>query len=446
MAGRRWLIVETWRARLWPFPALGVVAAVALGVALPGIDARMDARQPRWYLFGGGPDVAKAILSSIAGSLITATSLMLSLTVVTLQLASSQYSPRLLRTFTKDPFIQATLTVLLGTFVYSVTVLRSIRSTTGSGFVPHLAITVAYVFALASVVSVLLFLAHLAKQIRIESMFRTVHAETTGTLRLLAKHAPGPDSAELPLSPTTGVVHLCAASSGFLVSVDERSLLTAARRAGAVVVLDRFPGDSVIAGTPIAVAWPLENSGRFSPDAVEALTKQVNDSVRTGTERTPVQDPAFGLRQLVDVAVKALSPGINDPTTAVHALSHASAILCHATRCGLGPQLLYDDAGRVRVVLPRPELSALLDLVVTQPRRYGAADPDVLGRLLILLREVAWTRRSPEHHRAVTSQLARVRATARRQNYDEDELRCLDRLARLVEQAIAGRWPLHDDS
>lgn len=304
----------------------------------------------------------------------------------------------------------------------------------------------AYLFALASVVSVLLFLAHLAEQIRIESMFRTVHAETTGTLRLLAENEQSADSDDAPTMPVEGTVRLCARRSGFLVSVNEGSILTAARRAGAVVILDRLPGDSVIAGTPIAAAWPVDGTGPLSPEVVEALAGNVADAVRTGSERTPAQDPTFGLRQLVDVALKALSPGINDPTTAVHALSHASAILCHVARCGLGRRLLRDDDGRVRVILPRPQLPAMLDLVVTQPRRYGAADPEVLGRLLVLLREVAWTTRSPAHHQAVANQLARLRATASRQGYDEEELRRLERFARSVEQALAGRWPVYGDS
>lgn len=440
---QRWgVLQDRWRTRLWPLPSLAVVAAVGLGVGLPRLDARMsdaflDKVVP--YLFGGGPEAARSVLSAVAASLITVTSLTFSLTVVTLQLASSQYSPRILRTFVRDRFVHLALALLLGTFTYSLMVLRTVHTPTGDedAFVPHVSVTVAYLLAIASVVVLVFFLAHLARQIRAELILLEVHSDTTETLRRVLDRYPVGEARTAPAVPATGVTTVCAQSSGFLTSVDERTLLSAAVHAGAVVQVDRFPGDSIVAGTPVAAVWPVVEGTDLAGEALADLTAKVGKAVCTGFERTAAEDIAFGLRQLVDVAIRALSPAVNDPTTAVHALNHASALLCEVVGHDLGPRLLRDDEGRVRVVLSGPDAASLLDLVMTQTRHYGAADPDMLVRLFGLLREVAWRTRRAEDHEAVVEQLTRLRASGSRHGHDED---MLDLLESQVHDAIAGRW------
>jgi uncharacterized membrane protein len=429
---------------MWPLPAVAILVAVALGIGLPEFDQRIVGELPGgWttYLFSGGSDAARAVLGAVAGSLITVTSLTFSLTIVTLQLASSQYSPRLLRTFAGDRVVHGTLAVLLGTFTYTLTVMRTVRTERSErpAFVPQLSVTVAYVLALASVIAVVLFLAHLARQIRVESILRDVHDSSAETMRAVLPDAPPTGHTERPVPPAGPAIAVCAAKSGFFTFVDTERLLKAAVRADAMVHVDRQLGDSLIAGTPVARAWP-GNGRDFADGTRAALTEQAAKSLHTGFERTPAQDVGFGFRQLVDVAVKALSPGINDPTTAVHALSHSSSLLCAAVHLDLGPQLLTDDSGRVRVVLTRPDLATLLDLVVSQVRRYGAAEPAVLARLLTLLREVAWVTRDPDHHAAIAEQLVRVGTTVAAQRFDDAERAALARLALLVEHALAGEW------
>ncbi len=179
---------DGFRTQLWPLPTVSVVLAIALGVGLPKLEAAHSGLVPeglRTYLFTGGADAARTVLDAVAGSLITVTALTFSLTVVTLQLASSQFSPRLLRTFTRDLVVQATLGLFLGTFAYALTVLRTVRSSAASRaeFVPDLSVTVAYVLAVASVVGLILFLAHLAQTIRVESMLSSVHQDASASLR-----------------------------------------------------------------------------------------------------------------------------------------------------------------------------------------------------------------------------------------------------------------------
>ncbi len=229
-----------------------------------------------------------------------------------------------------------------------------------------------------------------------------------------------------------------AATSGFLLAIDEDALLAAAVDADAVLLVDRLPGDSLVAGTPVGVSW--SPTGPLASDTVTRLGEHVAAAISTGFERTAVHDVGYGLRQLTDVATKALSPGINDPTTAVHALGHCSALLCELAGRDLGPRILHDEHDQIRVVMSRPDLADLLELAITQPRRYGAADPFVLGRLFDLLRELAWCVQTQEQEHAVTEQLARLRATAAAQDFAAAETARLGRLAALVEQAQHGRW------
>lgn len=442
---RRTVFVDAWRSRLWPVPALGVVIAIVAGVAIPELDSALDAHMPRplsAYLFGGGADAAREVLAAIATSLITVTSLTFSLTVVTLQLASSQYTPRLLRTFAADRFVQRTLAVFLGTFVYALTVLRTVRSDdAGAEFVPQIAVTVAYLLAMASVLALVLFLGHLVRQIRIETMLRHVSSDIEDTAdRMLDLLDDTPDHHFTPSPPGEAAV-ITARSSGFLVEVDEQKLLAAAVDADAVVWIDRAVGSDIVAGVPVALCWSADAAGVPLPEArLSRLRERVPAALRIGIERTATQDIGYGLRQITDVVIRALSPGINDPTTAVHGLNSCSATLCKLARYRLGHRHLRDDDDALRVVIARPDWPDLLDLVCGQPQRYGANDPEVMGRLLSLLREVAWSVVLPAHRQAIVDQLERLRTTVAGQDFVDVDRHRLDELAGHVGDALERRW------
>ncbi|MCW2131503.1 DUF2254 domain-containing protein [Arthrobacter sp. VKM Ac-2550] len=425
-------IGDALRTQLWPVPAVAVVLSVVLGILLPRLDSAVDDDLPPTVtalLFGGGPEAARSVLEAISGSLITVTSLTFSLTVVTLQLASSQFSPRLLRTFTRDRFVHVTLALFLATFVFALTVLRSVRTQQDEDgpFVPEISVTVSFVLSLASVMGLVLFLAHLTREIRVETMMRNVHEETKITIDRIfpAGAPPQPQEPE----PGPGSIPIVSARSGFLTSIDEDALLQTARETGAVVKIDREPGSSLIEGVPFARAWKTGSGGALSAEEAAELGKLVNEAVATGFERTNVQDVAFGFRQLVDVAARALSPGINDPTTAIHVLGHLSSLLCCLVDRNPGPRMMIDkdndrdndDGGPVRVVLALPDIEELLDLAVTQPRLYGAKDPMVAARLVELLREVAWCDKDRRYRGTLALQLEQLRSAIEAASLEQAE-------------------------
>lgn len=384
---------DSLRTQLWPVPLAAVVIALLAGQYLPTLDRQLQDQLPdavSGLLFGGGPEAAQALIQTIAGSLITVTSLTFSLTVVTLQLASGQFSPRLLRTFSRDRFVHNTLGLFLATFVYSLTVLRSIRSETseGGGFVPDIAITVAFVLTVASVIALVFFLAHLARQIRVETIMRDVHSEADAAMHRIFPDTETREQCTFA-SPGSGVILIESIESGFLLGVDTDAAVSAAVDSRTVIVIDADPGASLIKGVPFARAWASDGAS-VDDQTAATLIRKLQKSLSTGFERTSAQDAGYGLQQLLDVASRALSPGVNDPTTAVHAIGHISALLCAVASRDTGPKVHADEQGQPRVIVSYPTFEKLLDQVMVQMLRYAMNDPRTAERVARMLRELSW--------------------------------------------------------
>lgn len=408
-------------ARLWPVPLTAVIGGVLIGIALPAMDRIVDPTLPTWVsaaVFGGGVDAARTVLSAIAGSLITAASLTFSLTVVALQLATSQGSPRLLRMFAADRMVHATLAVFLGTFAYAITVLRTVDDATEQreAFVPRVSMTVASVLTLASIVLLTLFLAHLARQLRVETMMRDVHREASATMSRMGE-AFAVSETGVPERPVNVRV-VVAPASGFLTGVDRDRLMSVAASDDLVVRELRVVGENVIEKTPLVEWWPRREDSELD---VAGIAERLASAFSSGYERTAAQDVGFGLRQLVDIAVKALSPGVNDPTTAVHALGHISAVLGDLSEID-DPPAAYADADGIARLLPRGGGFTLhVDIGLGQIRRYGNGDPEVMARLLGVLDDLAWRVHDQRQRAVIASQLERTERTLANATYDEVE-------------------------
>ncbi|WP_456600368.1 DUF2254 domain-containing protein [Blastococcus sp. SYSU DS0616] len=429
----RWM-----RRALWPIPLLAVVLAVGLGIAMPFLDGFLGTggpASPLGFVFGGGPAAARDLLAAIAGSLISVTGVIFSLTVVALQLGSSQYSPRLLQTFATDRVVQFTLAQLTGTFVYALTVLRTVRTaeaaTGENSFVPRVSITLAFLFALGSVVALVVFLGHLARTLRVETMLRDVHDEATRAIRGVDDDRLEHDTG-IPESPGSVIE---ATGSGFVVDLDVDQLVRAARDADAVIGLSPRMGDAVVAGTPLAEVW--SPAGDPAGD-LDPLRDAVNRGVRLSYERTPDQDAAYSLRKIVDIAGRALSPGINDPTTAVHALSHVSALLADLLPCRSTVRSWRDDDGTVRLLVPRWTAQELLTVGLEEPLQYASGQPAVLRRIAGLLQEVAWRVRGEDLDDALRALLDRCVDSALESTAIDSRETNAWRSA--VEDALEGRW------
>ncbi|GAA4395870.1 DUF2254 domain-containing protein [Ornithinibacter aureus] len=386
-----------WWERLWgPFwvlPSTICALAVVAGLVLPRIDEALTDDLP--YLFGGGAESARSLLSTIASAMISVTGLVFSITMVVMQLASSQFTPRLLGSFLGSRITQVTLGVFTSSFVFALIVLRDVRGG-ATPFVPQLSVTVAFLLVLASVALFFAFIHHITVSIQVSQVIDRIANQTVQTLQQ-GDDEWGDTSAGSPSwSQATGPTVTVSTGSGHgvLQRVRYTDLVETAERAGVVVELRTRVGEVRHQGQVLAVVH-----GALAGDDV---IEQVRGSFGLGKERSMPQDPEFGVRQLVDIAERALSPGINDPTTAVQVLDELHRILRVAgARADRSPHLV-DASGTVRVVDAPTTFTRLLDLSLDEIAHYGKDSLQVPRRIVALLDDLEGSVRD-EHVAAVTA-------------------------------------------
>ena len=402
---------------------------------------------PEW--FQSTVDSSRAILSAVAGGTITAASIVFSLTLVAVQLAASQFSPRVLRGFLGDRFQQVVMGTVVGTFSYSLFVLREVEGAGESGkgaFLPQVSIAVALVFAVLSLIAILASIDHTAKGLRVGSVADNILATTVGIIdRLFVKRgddasdheaaddavvvdapdrspAPRTLSSEKPHSePPDDACVVLAPRTGWIVGVETEPLAGAVPE-GTSILISAAVGTYVVEGTPLITVWPP------SPDLVDDLEADLASILRIGNVRTMQQDVGFGIVQLVDIAVRALSPGVNDPNTANEVIVRLGAILTNLYRCELPPRRASVD-GRWVIRPDEPDYDAYVDLAIEPIRRFARLDPrvlEVLVRTLVGVRDDARRRFEEPDVGALDHQLELMAAEIDQLETEEDRRRVRD--------------------
>lgn len=402
---------STFWTRLWtPFWALPmaiVVAAFVAGVVLPELDSVLVDWVP--LVFEGGPEGARSLLGTIASAMISVTGLVFSITLVVLQLASSQFTPRILGGFLQSRTTQATLGVFTASFVYALTVMRAVKSgyEGRDAFVPQIAVTVAFVLVAGAVAMFIAFINHVTTSIQLTNVVVGLGDRTTSLARRAFPSAES-DRSELSWRATPGdrVVDVSTGDrAGHVTTVDHRRLVDLAEQHDVVVEL------LVPVGVFLAEGQALATVHRTSTTAGEVDEDGIRDAVRASVwidrARTLQQDVGFGLRQLVDIAERSLSPGVNDPTSATQVLDNIHRILRELVTRRDPPSVVGKDSARL---VHRPQLIAeLLRLGVEEIAYYGADSLQVPERLEEVLDDLD-TVALPEH----TVALDRARALTTR--------------------------------
>ena len=416
------------REALWLFPSLAIGAAIAAAVALTNVEGGP-------HVFEGSAGEAREVLAIVAGSVITVAATVFTLTVVALELASSNYSPRLLRNFLSDRGTHLSLSALVATFAFCIALLRGIPTNTPTEQLPHIGLAVAAALTLISLLSLVYFIHHMSQSIRIERILLTVQKATTKTVHRTHR-APIPD--DVPSRPSSAVP-VAAGTSGYVQAVDLGELARDCHELGVTVELQPCVGDHVIEGTTMAWAW-TDGDRAVGP---EGLHRLVNANVEVSFERTLTQDVAFGIRQLVDIAIRAISPAVNDPTTATDAIRHLAVILAALAPRPIGPFTARDRTGRIRVIVPTPGFEAYLDTSCAQIRRYGASEPEVLRTLLNSLTDIATLADDPQRRSAVGEQVELIMTAAAKEIPHPADREIVEAAAARARQAAAGELEQH---
>ncbi|MEJ7758313.1 MAG: DUF2254 domain-containing protein [Gemmatimonadaceae bacterium] len=419
---------------LWFIPSAMVAGSVALAVVLIELSVHVDvatvARMPR--LFGAGADGARGMLSTIAGSIITVAGVAFSLTIAALAQASSQYTPRVLRTFMGDRSSQVVLGTFVGIFAYCLVVLRTIRGGDEGAFVPPIAVLGGFLLALVGVGVLVFFIHHTASGLQASTILARVRRTTEMAIDTVfpVELAHGEDD---PVPGGAGVRianddwrPVPALRTGYVQSVDVDGLATCALSRAMIIRVERSVGTFAIENHPLVTVArvPAGNRDPEDGDSHECLTELINDFFRIDNYRTVEQDPAFGILQIVDIALRALSPGINDTTTAVTCVDHLSALLVRLARRQVAPAAASTSLAPIgaahAVITSDPTFADLLGLALDDVRRNAGGNVTVLGGLIDAIAITALHASAPARRRHLARHLEHLN-TAIRQSVQSEE-------------------------
>ena len=365
----------------WFLPGLMVVAGFILALGLVATDR--SGLVPQWlikgpWLYNGGATGARTLLGAVASSTISVAGTVFSITIAALSLAAGQMGPRLLRNFTRDRGNQFTL----GTFSYALMVLRSVRTESEGAFVPHLALSVGILLAFVCVGTLVFFVGHMAGRINVDTVIELVSEDVRRAIgRVMLEEAPATTPPAVDWSRAQAVSD---SRRGYLQQLDDEGLAKWAAEHDTSIRLLVRPGDFVFPGAAIAAITP----------AVDGAAAALRRATAVGGQRVGSVGLDYAVRQLVEVAVRALSPGINDPHTAMSVLDRLGAALCDTVSLHLPDGIsLHED--RAVLVVPALDYAGLVDAMFDLIRQNAAGSAAVLTRQLEVLTAVVSCEREP---------------------------------------------------
>jgi uncharacterized membrane protein len=428
------------RSGFWFLPTVMAAVSVVLSYATVALDVLMQARGVHaWsWAYTGGAEGASAVLTAISGSMITIAGLVFSMTLVAMSLAASNFGPRLLQNFMRDTANQVVLGTFVATFLYCLLVLRTIRRADEGAFVPHVSVSLGVLFALGSLGVLIYFIHHVAVSIQADEIVNRVGAELIGHVEKLFPEQLGSRAAvadiqrsgsEIPESFEREARAVRADADGYLQLIDADALMQLATREDALFRVERRPGQYVVAKSALVCVWPAERCN-------DELAAAINAAFAVGTQRTAAQDIEYLIGQLVEIAVRALSPGINDPFTAITCIDRLSSALSRFAQRDLASPLRYDADNELRVIACGATFATTADAAFGPIRRYGRSSAEVTLRLLDAIAVVGGAARRTEDRAVLAIHAAQVMRGARTGLPDRADRRQVMRRYDLVRRAL----------
>jgi uncharacterized membrane protein len=429
------------RSSFWFLPAVMAGGAVALSFAGVALDERVtDWLSLNWgWTFTGGAEGASSLLGAIAGSMITIAGVVFSMTLVALSLASSQLGPRLLRNFMRDTTTQIALGTFAASFLYCLLVLRTIRRVDGVAFVPHLSVTVGVLLAVVSVGVLIYFIHHVSVSIQANEIVARVGMELIEEIDRLFPGNIGRGAPRIPTdSPDAGFLDtFCrearpvgSIGDGYIQFIDGDALMALATQEDAVFRLEKRPGHYVVANHPLVFVWP---GNRVN----EQLMDRVNSAFSMGNQRKSGQDIEFEVNQLVEIAIRALSPGVNDPFTAITCVDRLGSALCRLAQKEMPSPYRHDTEDQLRVLTTVVTFSDVTDAAFNQIRQYGRSSAAVTIRLLETLAVIVGFVHRPEDRVALLRHAKMIVRGARGGLLEDEDLQEVEERFQFADQLLS---------
>ncbi len=406
------------RSSFWFLPALINLSVILLSRLTIFFDSHLAAQiSGRWFVFSADAEAVRDVLSTIASSTITVTGVVFSITVVVLTLAASQLSPLLLRNFTRDTGNQFVLGFFIATYLYNLLILLSIRDGKNNGFIPYLSVTIGVFMAVFSLAVLIYFIHHMTVSIQGDYVVGLAGKDLEKVIAGLPDNRR-PDendgrrqikraqeqADEIRRGPFPVV---SSGQSGYIQSIDIADLLKTAEQNDTVFLLEHRPGEYVLPATVFVT----------SPSAEKAKKKtiqNIKDCFVIGSQRTPEQDIEFAINQLVDVALHALSPSLNNTFTALTCIDRLSSALQEFSGKADTPPYVFDKKGRLRLIVKQVSFQGASDAAFNQIRQSGCDKPAVTIRLLERIRDVIVGIRNASHKKTLFAHASVIRDTGYR--------------------------------
>lgn len=424
----------------WFVPAAVVAAAVGFSFALPAIDNVIgDARKVvPGLIYQGGPEGARVLLSTIAASMISVAALTFSITIVALTTASQQFGPRLLRNFIRDRGYQVVLGTFLAAFVYCLLVLRAVRSNGAEEFVPYISLAFGIVLAVAGVGVLVYFIHHAAFSIRAETVVAATGRELRAAIdRIFPENPEGTSdrsmTGRLPEGFPQGIQQVTAQRSGYIQAIDRDHLVKIACDKGLIIRLEHREGYFVVEEGRLLEVWP-------EMQVDEELKTELNECFVFGTQRSLNEDVESAVDQLVEVAVRALSPSLNDPETAVSAIDQLTDALGRVGERTIPPAFVSHE-GEVRLVTYPLTYTRLVEAAFSRVRQYSRGCVPVALRLLESIASLCTRVQYDSHRKALMRQAQMIWNASRQAVPDPEDLAVIETRFRAAERAAQG----HDE-
>ncbi|MGA7397426.1 MAG: DUF2254 domain-containing protein [Solirubrobacterales bacterium] len=406
----RWKIREFVRNSIWIVPAISVVLAIILGILIPELDGQTTERIGIAY----GAGAAQGMLGAMAGGMITFTGFVFSILLLAVQFGSSQFSPRMLRRFLRDPTTKISLGMFMATFIYALFVLRAIQPADNEKFVPDFSVSLAILLLLLSMIMFLRLISRTTQGLRVAAVLGDLGRDGSAVIRTAypldyVAGESGVEASGFVADDDPETVRF-EQDPGILQSVDFDGIVSIATEAGATVELIPPIGDLVAPGDPLFRV----HGGEGSFESV------LQKSAAIGDERTMKDDPAFVFRLLADISSKALSPGVNDPTTTAQSLDQIELLLRILVKRDLTRGEIRDAQGVLRFSFPSPAWEDFLSIALDETRIYGEGSIQVSRRLRALLEDLK-TLAPASRMPAIEDQIAMLERSINRSFSEEAE-------------------------